>query len=204
MKPRHWFLPQTPDVLGMLRTQTAITVEAMDEMVAWAEGDAAAADRVRACEHRADDAKRKLRETLTVALTTPLDPEDLFELSRGLDDILNAVKNTVREAEVMHTPGDGPIAEMSGHLAAGTRRLAESFEALDSGDTAAARDAADAAVKQQRKLEHVYRRAMSALVEVDDVRELTARRELYRRVARSGERLVDVAQRVWYSVLKRS
>lgn len=204
MKPRRWFLPDTPDVLGMLESQTAITVEGLDELVSWAQGDAEAAARVRECEHRADDAKRRLRECLTVALTTPLDPEDVFELSRGLDDVLNNVKNTVREAEVMKTSADPPIGEMSAELAAGTRHLAEAFDALAAGDTAAARDAADAAVKRQRKLEHTYRRAMSALVDVDDLREVAARRELYRRLGRTSERLVDVAERVWYSVLKRS
>ena len=204
MKPHHWFLPDTPDVLGMLRSQTAITVEGMDELVAWAGGDATAADRVRACEHRADDAKRELRESLTVALTTPLDPEDLFELSRDLDDVMNNAKNTVREAEVMNTAADAPIAEMSGFLAAGTRHLEKAFTALAAEDTAGAREAADAAVKQQRNLEHVYRRAMSSLVEMDDLREIAARRELYRRLGRTSERLIDVAERVWYSVLKRS
>ncbi len=43
---------------------------------------------------------------------------------------------------------------------------------------------------------------MSALLEVDDLREVTARRELYRRLARTGDELVRVAERVWYSVLK--
>ena len=32
--------PQAPDVLGMLSEQAAITVEGMDELVAWANGDA--------------------------------------------------------------------------------------------------------------------------------------------------------------------
>ena len=63
---------------------------------------------------------------------------------------------------------------------------------------------ADRAVKSQRRLERVYRRAMSALVEVDDLREVTARRELYRRLARTSEGLIEVAERVWYSVLKES
>ena len=52
---RRWFLPATPDVLGMLREQMAITVEGMEALVAWANGDAEAADRLRECEHRADD-----------------------------------------------------------------------------------------------------------------------------------------------------
>lgn len=45
---------------------------------------------------------------------------------------------------------------------------------------------------------------MSALVEVEDLREVAAHRELYRRLARTGDNLVRVAERVWYSVLKES
>ena len=45
---------------------------------------------------------------------------------------------------------------------------------------------------------------MSALIKVEDQRELAARRELYRRMARAGDELVAVAERVWYSVLKES
>ncbi len=204
MKHRRWFLPQTLDVLGMLQSQTAVTEEGMEALLAWARGDADAADRVRQCEHRADTAKRELREALTVALTTPLQPEDLFELSRGIDDVLNSAKNTVREAEVMGAPPNDAIAEMASHLSAGMHQLAEAFAALATGDRVAAGIAADAAVKSQRTLEHVYRRAMSALVEIDNLREVAEHRELYRRLARTSERLVDVAERVWYSVVKES
>ena len=199
MSGRRWFLPDTPDVLGMLREQTAITVEGMDALVAWARGEAAAADRLRDCEHRADERKRTLREALTESFTTPLEPEDIFELSRGLDTALNGAKNLVREADVMDSSPDPPMAEMAELLADGVRHLAEAFAALrGSGAT----EAADLSIKSQRRLEHVYREAMSALLQDGDMHEVAARRELYRRLSRASDDLVDVAERVWYSVLK--
>ena len=45
---------------------------------------------------------------------------------------------------------------------------------------------------------------MSALVAVDDLREVAAKRELYSRLARTSDELREVAERVWYSVLKES
>jgi hypothetical protein len=45
---------------------------------------------------------------------------------------------------------------------------------------------------------------MSALLEEADLYEVAARRELYRRLARTSDGLTDVAERVWYSVLKES
>jgi hypothetical protein len=201
-RAHRWFLPETPDVIGMLGEQVAITVEGMQALVAWADGDSTAVQRLRECEHRADDCKRELRSALTTAFMTPLEPEDVFELSRGLDRVLNNAKNAVREAEVMEAAPDAAIAEMAAELAQGMSDLTESFSALGGGSHAIATDAATRAAKSQSRLEHVYRRAMSTLITVDDLREVAAKRELYRRLARTGEDLRDVAERVWYSVLK--
>ncbi len=201
-RPRRWFLPESPDVLGMLREQMTVTRGGLETLVAWAGGDPGAVDRLRECEHRADDRKRELREALTIAFTTPLEPEDVFELSRGLDRVLNNAKNTVREAEVMRTVPDTAIAEMARELAEGTRHLAEAFNALGGSGGRATTEAANRAAKSQSRLEHVYRQAMSSLIAVDDLREVAAKRELYRRLARTSDDLREVAERVWYSVLK--
>lgn len=202
MTRAHWFIPQVPDVLGMLREQAQTTVEGMDELLAWARGEEAAAERLRAAEHRADTQKRELRAALTEAFSTPLEPEDIFELSRGLDEVLNSAKNIAGEAEAMHSPPDAATAEMSEELAEGTRRLAEAFARFAEDDRAGATAAADRAVKDQRHLQHTYRKAMSALIENPDLREVATRREIYRRLSRTGDELVRVAERVWYSVLK--
>ena len=60
------------------------------------------------------------------------------------------------------------------------------------------------AIKNQRHLEHAYRSAMSALIDVGDVREVTAKHELYRRLVRTSDHLALLAGRVWYAVLKAS
>ena len=199
---RAWFLPATPDVLGILGGQTAITIDGMAALVAWAQGDPEAAVSLRECEHRADDHKRELRGALTVAFTTPLEPEDLFELSRGLDRVLNGAKNAVREAEVMETAPDAAIAEMATELAEGVGELAAAIAALGRGELDETTASASRAAKSQSRIEKVYREAMSALIAVNDLREVAAKRELYRRLARASDDLREVAERVWYSVLK--
>ena len=121
MTTKRWFLPENPDLLAMLHEQAAITVEAMDALVAWSSGDAAAARTVRDCEHRADAAKRELWRTLRDAFSPPLDAEDLYTLSADLDEVLNAAKDLVREMEVMDMEPDAPTHEMVTFLA-GSRR----------------------------------------------------------------------------------
>lgn len=201
LKLQRWFLPETPDVLGMLRDQLAVTIEGMEALVRWAHGDPSAAEVVRDCEHRADDHKRDLRLALTTAFTTPLGAEDLFTLSGGLDAVLNGAKDAVRESEVMALAPDQAAAEMAELLLEGVCHLGEAFDRLGS-DRGAATEAADAAMKSQRQVEKVYRRAMGELLQLDDLREVMARRELYRRLARLADGLIEVAERVWYAVVK--
>jgi uncharacterized protein Yka (UPF0111/DUF47 family) len=201
LKPTRWFLPQAPDVLGMLSQQGRVTADGIEAFVAWAHGDAARADDVRRAEHEADELKREIRRSLRDSFVTPLDPEDLFVLSKGLDGVLNGAKDCVREAEVMATPPDEAMAEMAELIALGVDRLCEAVAQLGSHDDDAT-VAADAAVKAERQLEKTYRRAMSSLLEQDDLRAVMGRRELYRRLSRIGEGVADTAERVWYAVVK--
>jgi len=196
-----WFLPETPDVLAMLHAQSAITADGIDALASWAAGDAPRADVVRKLEHEADDQKRTLRKALRTAFTTPLDAEDLYTISELLDNVLNGAKDAVREAEVMATPPDAAVAEMAGLLAEGVHHLDKGFQHLIR-DSDLATDEADAAIRCQRKIEKVYRRAMSSLLASDDLREEMAYRELYRRFCRIGDAIDAVAERIWYAVVK--
>ena len=70
MTRRRWFLPETPDVLGMLRRHMAVAIDGVDAFARWADGGAAAARAV-----------RDLPSALGEAFVTPIEPEDLFALS---------------------------------------------------------------------------------------------------------------------------
>jgi hypothetical protein len=201
VKVQRWFLPDTPDVIGMLRLQLDVTTEGVDTLLAWARGDATKGEEVRSLEHRGDEHKRALERALTTAFTTPLEPQDLYTLSRGIDWILNLSKDLVRESEVMACPPDAPLAEMCEALAAAVHLLSEAVDFLGS-DPESATEKANEALRAQRQIEKVYRDAMASLVGIEDLREVMSRRELYRRVARIGEVVVDVAERVWYTVVK--
>ena len=201
MSRGRWFLPEAPDLIGILVRQAAVTREGVEALVAWAGGDESQAAAVRDAEHRADEVRRELQRTLTTAFTTPLEPEDLFSLSRGLDEVANAAKNAVREAEVMAMPGDAHLEAMSRTVLRGVGLLAEAFARL-ADDRAAATAAAEAAIKSQRDVEREYRGAMAELIVETDLREVLGRRELYRRLARIGDLVVAVAEGVLYAVIK--
>jgi len=198
----RWFLPDAPDVLGMLADQTRVTVDGMNAFAAWAAGDEARGREVRDAEHTADVCKVALADAVREAFTTPIDPEDLFELSRGLDEVMNGAKNAVREAEALGLTPDRAMADMAGFLAEGVVCLQRAFAGLGEGRRDADEGAA-AAVKAQRNLERVYRSAMSELLSAGaDLPEVVGRQELYRRLTDISERILAVADRVGYSTVK--
>ncbi|HET8953441.1 MAG TPA: DUF47 family protein [Solirubrobacteraceae bacterium] len=203
MSRRRWFLPESPDVLGLLRGQVAVTREGIDALGAWAAGDPAAAQRVRDLEHAGDAAKRELLGALRAAFVTPLEPEDAFALSRGIDRLLNYARDLVGESEGMACPPDARIAEMVSHVAGALTHVDTAVAALGA-DGDAATEAADAAIAEVRRLERAYYEGMAELLAVGDRNERIARRELYRSCARLGETVVDVAERVIYAVMKES
>jgi uncharacterized protein Yka (UPF0111/DUF47 family) len=206
MSGRSWFLPEVPDVVGLLREQVALTVAGMDAFAAWAAAggaDAQASATVHAMEHEADAAKIVLRNALRDAFVTPLDPEDLFALSRGIDWVLNHAKDAIGESEVMACPPDAATARMAALLAGAMRAIGDGVALLDTRSPDAA-GPADVAVKAERRLEKAYRAAMGALADVADLRVVIGRQELYRRCSRMGEAVVDVAERLIYASLKES
>ena len=150
-----------------------------------------------------DAAKGELLNSLRAAFVTPLEPEDAFTLSRGIDRISAHALDLVGEAEVMDSPPDAGVGLMADLLAQAVRQLDDAIAHLGS-DSDAATAAADGALNTERVLAQAYYQGMAGLLEVDDMRERISRRELYRRCARIGEGIVDVAERIQYAIVKQS
>lgn len=200
---RRWFLPETPDVVGLLRHQVEVTTTGVDAFVAWAGGDPAAAQGVLDAEDRGGAAKRDLLNALREAFVTPLEPEDAFALSRSIDRMIGFTRDLVGESEVMRCAPDAGIEEMAQLIREALGHIDDAIAQMGS-DADAATEAADAALKAERRLQRAYYGGMGALLEIEDTRERISRRELYRRCARIGEVVVDIAERIEYAIVKQS
>jgi uncharacterized protein Yka (UPF0111/DUF47 family) len=198
------FLPKNPDVVGLLVNQALVTVGGMAAFVAWAQGEAGADLDVRSAEHEADDRKRIFRKALVEAFVTPVSAEDLFILSARLDDVLGGAKDAVREAEVLDLKPDAASEAMVALLAEGTGHILSAFESIHNGRDKfrEATEHAELAKKAARRVEPEYRNAMKALLSLNNMLEVTTRRDMYRRFSRIANDLTEVAERVWYVSVK--
>jgi uncharacterized protein Yka (UPF0111/DUF47 family) len=203
MRKRRWFLPDAPDLTGQLHRQAEITMEGLDAFAAWAAGDESAGDALPGIEQRGDAAKRELLEELRDSFVTPFAAEDLFALSRGLDWILDYARDLVSESRAMASPPDARLAEMAAALRDAVAQIESAIGHLESDGDAASR-AADEAIRAERRLEHGYYHGMAELLKVDTRNERISSRELYRRCARIGDEVIDVAERIVYTVVKQS
>ena len=197
-------LPADPDILGSLERQARTTAAGIDALLAWARHEVGADLRVRDVEHQADAIKWEVRLALREAFVTPIDAEDLYVLSTTLDEVMNQAKDAVREAEALRFIPDKATESMVERLVEGFGALVEACAQLrETKRIASAAELAEAARKAERRLERVYRAAMSDLVDGEvEVRDFMIKREMYRRFARMGEAMTDVSERFWYASMK--
>ena len=169
-----------------------------------------ALERIVEVEHRGDERRAELVEALAKAIVTPIDREDLFRVSRSIDDVLDNLRDYVREVDLFVAPvGAEPFGEI-------TRAIIESVEALGSAvsdladDPARVADAAMAAKKRGNDIRELYERAVSGLLEGDEpadgesLRALLRSRELLRRLDVVGLRLGEAADALADGMMKRS
>ncbi len=204
-RPKWWrrlLLPAAPDVLALLISQGETTAAGLDAFAAWSRGEGhKAAKALGAARDEGYAARRALLQALQVALSTPVDQEDLFTLSERVDRVLNQARDAVREAEVLGWKPDDHAAQMGAKLADGTRAIADGFKLLHNDPEAAGRQS-DAASDAVHHVDHDYRDAMAELLKVDDLRAVLAAQDVYRRYLHVAEAIVQVADRLWYIVLR--
>jgi uncharacterized protein Yka (UPF0111/DUF47 family) len=198
---KHLF-PALPNVISLLVTQGEITMTALEAFRVWSHGaDAKSADELREAYHNAYKARRELLSALQTALSTPVDQEDIYILSERVDHILVEAKNLVREAEVLGWKPDSFASSMADRLASGTKDVVEGLKGLGkSGKDAGIQ--ADAASEAVHHVERDYREAMAGLVTREDIRQVIASQDLYRRYLSVSEAIMSVVDRLWYAVLR--
>lgn len=193
----HWFLSRDDDLLELLEEQVSVTLRGVDAFVAWSNGELAQDRVLRDADSEAHRLRQRLHTQARDALSTPLDPADLYALSERFDTVLAGARRVVREAAVHDLLPDAALAKMASTVAEGVRLLAGAV-ALIVGEPERAAQGARVAVARAGDLERSYCDAMSAIV-LDDTGGWPSRQELYRECVSLGDALISVAERIRYA-----
>src|SRR4030042_6311742 len=99
---KEFLRPRQDNVVRLIADQAAKTLEGMDALEEYMDNnDRDAAKRVSQAEKKADELRRILVDELNRTFVTPIDREDIFALSRAVDDILDYGDSTVEEMAIL-------------------------------------------------------------------------------------------------------
>ena len=93
---------------------------------------AGAATEINVLEHRGDEVIHELFTRLNQTFITPLDPEDIHNLSSALDNVLDGVEDTAHRLVSYHIdPVPAPMVKLSEIVSSCAKTLKAAFEALE-------------------------------------------------------------------------
>ena len=161
-----------------------------------------ASEQIKEIEHRADDARQALIDELSQVLTTPLDREDLFRFSRGVDDVVDNLRDFADALALFAvadaTPCRRPLAEVEG----GLRALRDAVQELRTGPASVPAVARRA--KRQSQVREAFLVGVAEVLTGEVTTEMLRLRELLRRLDVVGLRLGQAADVLSDAALKRA
>jgi len=152
-------------------------------------------------EEEADDIRKKVVDELNQSFVTPIDREDIYALSRTVDDIIDYAKSTVEEMMAFKVRPNRHLLLMSQGLCEGASAIAEAIGFL-SEDPESAQERVVYAKKRENYVEHCYREALVDLFKKKDVVTILKIREIYRHLSNAADRGDEAANIVGNILVK--
>lgn len=178
--------------IKLIHDQAQLTLEGLDALNAYMiDQDPAASATLRMKEKEADEARRILIYELNKTFITPFDREDIFALSRTIDDVIDYAYSTVSEMEILKVRPTTFMQRMASLLRDATYELLLAVDRLEEHPGVASEHAQRAKALENR-VEEVYREALADLFtgaeDIKHVVKMLKSREVYRHLSNAADR----------------
>jgi uncharacterized protein len=193
--------------VALLCEQADLTVrglQLLEKFVKAPGGNDELVQQVKSIEREGDAKRRVLIDELAHTYATPFDREDLFALSRAIDDILDATNETAIELSIYKIPPPEGLNEMTRVLVEGATHIRSACgELLDHPGVAS--EHAVRAKRSENRIDGLYHQAVGRLFDSGgEMSETLKAREIYRHIKNSADRIDRAADEVSVIVIKRS
>jgi predicted phosphate transport protein (TIGR00153 family) len=203
---RDLFKPRQDRFLQLLIEQSEITLRGMDVLEAYvslATDEHASA--VRQAEKDADEVRRILIDNLNRTFVTPMDREDIFALSRAIDDVMDYAYSTVEEMRILEVEANDHVRQMVALLQDAATEIHLALVRLIENPGVAG-EHANRAKKMENRVERMYREAIADLFSgPEDIQHLMVMlklREIYRHLSNCADRGDEAANLILDVVVK--
>lgn len=164
------------------------------------------AEQLRMVEKEADEVRRMLIDELNRNFITPLDREDIFALSRAVDDVVDYADTTVDEMVLLGIRPTPFLERMASLLTDAAAEIYNGVMRLQDRPSVANEHAMRAKALENR-VERVYREAIADLFsgprDLDHVVEMLKLREIYRHLSNAADRGDEAANVIADIVVKK-
>lgn len=200
---RSLFFGRT-DFYKLLSDHARMVYEAYVTLVHSLEGgNGNEAERVFFLEREADDLRRILIDKLNRTLVTPFDREDIYALSRAVDEVIDAAQRTVEELHAFGVKPNAELAAMAEVLEKGTLEIYDSLKSLKDHPSVAL-EHAKAAKATENQIHHIYLKSLSDLFDNPEHSPgyMLKMREIYRHLNRSADSCDEAANIISDIIIK--
>ena len=178
--------------IHLMHEQATLTLQGMDLLKDYLSYPAKQlADELTMKEKEADECRRILIDELNRTFITPFDREDIFSLSRAIDDIIDYAYSTMTEIVILKVDPTEFMVRICSLLRDAAYELMMAVEQLQDHPAVAAEHAQRAKALENR-VETVYREALADMFQkTDDVKGLVRimkLREVYRHLSNAADR----------------
>ena len=200
------FKQKQSNFLKMLLAQTAKTLEGLEALEAYAKtGNEEMAKKVITAEKEEDELRRILIDELNRTFVTPIDREDIFALSRAIDDVLDYAYTTIDEMSILELRPTPYLQRMAAVLREAAEEIHHAVLQLKD-HPGVANEHAVKAKALENQAESIYREAIRDLFNgvktIDDVVYILKMREVYRHLSNAADRGDDAANIIGDIVVK--
>jgi uncharacterized protein len=188
------------DFYELLLSQCEKTVLGCQALVRFLD-NASPPDELLRLEQEADDIRRILIDELNQTFITPMDREDIFTLSRAIDDVLDHAYNAVMEMEVFEVQSNEFLFKMAALLLKGAEELLNAIKHLKKNPNVAV-EYVVRAKRLENEMNDAYLDALKQLFSGNNVRLMLSYREIYRHFNRSADTVDEAANIISDIVVK--
>jgi uncharacterized protein len=176
----------------LIQQQASITYEGLKLLVKYLETqDGEFAEQLDMKEKEADEVRRILIDELNRTFVTPFDREDIFALSRSIDDVIDYADSTVSEMVVLKVEPTKFMLRIASLLKDAAYEIFQAVQRLEK-NPAVATEHAQRAKTLENRVEGVYREAIADLFrgpeDVHHIVEMLKLREVYRHLSNAADR----------------
>lgn len=204
----RWFKRKEDKFQKLIEEQASLSFEGMKLLVQYLEtSKPEIAEQLSLKEKEADEVRRILIDELNRTFVTPFDREDIFALSRSIDDVMDYADTTVMEMVILKVEPTVYMQRIASLLKDAAYEIWQGVLRLPKHPNVAI-DHAQRAKALENRVEAVYREAVADLFsgpeDIHHVVEMLKMREVYRHLSNAADRGDEAANIIADIVVKKT